>query len=152
MKTIIFAFSSPAKVPLLYRWKAFEPACSYAMRGVVVHKLYLRLHRAMMTKRKMKDEAAEWDEDDPDINPGLKQEIRMAKTVKLIHGATYLSDLSKARLISKPLADYMSELSLLESCRRRLYLRAMKFSLPGSKAASSPTETWRCVSFIFSVG
>ncbi len=141
-KALVLAVGVFPDVPLLYRWKAFEPACCFALRGMLIHRMFLRLYRTMMNNRKNKiqaDEYALWDEDDADLQPSEKQQVRMAKTIMMLQGVTYIVDLCKARMISAPLAEYMDELSLLETCRDRLFLRAMKFNVK-SQGPTKPKD------------
>lgn len=75
-------------VPLLYRWKNFEPAVEYAFRGIVLHKLmvvafsYIMGYSSPDPDHVSNDDLVLLDADDADLNPAERQRVRMCKTFK----------------------------------------------------------------------
>ncbi|CAE7227113.1 unnamed protein product [Symbiodinium sp. CCMP2592] len=69
------AFGGGFEVPLLYRWKGFEPAAEFAARGVGIHGLFLSLWRFCRTDAGDMTLEDIIDEDAPDSNPAFKQQV-----------------------------------------------------------------------------
>ncbi|OLP77380.1 hypothetical protein AK812_SmicGene42563, partial [Symbiodinium microadriaticum] len=80
------AFGGRFEVPLLYRWKGFEPAAEFAARGVGIHGLFLSLWRFCRSDAGdiALEDATVLDEDAPDSNPAFKQQIRMSKVQQIL--------------------------------------------------------------------
>ena len=69
-------------VPLLYRWKHFDPAVQFTLRNLVIHGLLIMVWEATMNKSFDDgdiDLAAYIDADSADMAPAMKQKIRMGK-------------------------------------------------------------------------
>ena len=73
-------------IPLLYRWKHWEAAGSYALRGIGVNGVLVDLLQIAYSKSlpDMEAIAATWDEDDADLQLSVKQDLRVSKTVLLL--------------------------------------------------------------------
>ena len=71
-------------IPLLYRWKGWEPCLFYCIRGCVVHGFlqFALTHSANVdTVNKLES----LDEDSPDMSFSLKQEVRLSKAIKVFN-------------------------------------------------------------------
>ena len=76
-------------VPLLYRWKHFEPCVEYAFRGIAVHRLLIHSFGFILCKSdddwaNDADDDPILDADDADQDPGTRQRVRMNKTWKFL--------------------------------------------------------------------
>ena len=72
-------------LPLLYRWKGFDEACSWVARGLLLKGLLRTIWR--LCKSDAADQAENLlalDEDNPDVNPSLRQQVRVAKVMELL--------------------------------------------------------------------
>ena len=70
-------------IPLLYRWKHWEPCLHYAMRGTMIYR-FLPVALARSANSKLEEaQVAEMDEDSPDLSFSLKQEVRLSKTISV---------------------------------------------------------------------
>ena len=83
MKLLIGCFPP---VPLLYRWKHFETATSYCLRGLIVNGVLTEILLKLFNKtsEQMQEIAVEIDEDDPDASFANRQQVRVCKTVLLL--------------------------------------------------------------------
>ena len=69
-------------VPLLYRWKHFDPAAQFVLRNIIIHNVMSFVWEASMNKSfddSNIDLAAFIDADSADLAPAMKQKIRMGK-------------------------------------------------------------------------
>lgn len=74
-------------VPLLYRWKHFDPAVHFTLRNLIIHELLMVVWEATMNKSfddGSQDMAAYIDADSADMAPAMKQKIRMGKVWQLL--------------------------------------------------------------------
>ena len=81
-------FAGMFDVPLLYRWKAFDPAAEWTGRGLAIHKLLPILWGWCRTDKADTAPAEDlclWDEDSADIAPAMKQQVRMSKAQVLLN-------------------------------------------------------------------
>ena len=70
-------------VPLLYRWKHWEPALFFAIRGTMLNGvLQFALYQCASSQNIAK--MADLDPDNPDLSLSLKQEVRLCKAVKFM--------------------------------------------------------------------
>ena len=77
-------------VPLLYRWKGWEPAQDYLGLGLAIHGFLPFLVRKCCTNVAAEKKVLELDEDSADLSFALKQEVRMSKTLAFITSPTIL--------------------------------------------------------------
>ena len=78
-------FGRGFSVPLLYRWKHWEPASWYTTRGLLVHGLLPVLWKmARLETADSVDELAALDPDSADMSPALVQQIRSAKVERML--------------------------------------------------------------------
>jgi hypothetical protein len=89
---------------------------------------------------KDKAEVATWDEDDADLAPSQKQEVRAHKSIAMLSSDDFLGKLCQAMIVSKPLADFMDKISLLENSRAKMRLRASGLQLQDTAAPCSPDD------------
>ncbi len=85
-EAVDIALGSFPDIPLLYRWKAFEPAANYALRGCLLHQIWPHLLGAAVrdVDEKEKKHAQESLADDSaDATPAVRQQVRLLKTAKL---------------------------------------------------------------------
>lgn len=76
--------ASIPQVPLLYRWKGFDEAAHYSLRGCLCHGLWQVLLREVAGPKAGEQEHGPIiAEDDPDAAPALQQKVRLLKTLKL---------------------------------------------------------------------
>ncbi|CAE7874586.1 unnamed protein product, partial [Symbiodinium necroappetens] len=74
--------------PLLYRWKNFDEACTWVARGMVIRGLLKQIWG--LCKQDAADNLEDlvslqaMDEDNPDMNPSLRQQVRVAKVMGLL--------------------------------------------------------------------
>ena len=70
-------------VPLLYRWKHFEQAASFCLRGLILNRVLVDVLLQVYGKsdEDVEATAAEIDEDDPDASFAQRQKVRVGKTV-----------------------------------------------------------------------
>lgn len=69
-------------VPLLYRWKHFDPAAQFVLRNIIIHNVMSFVWEASMNKcfdDANVDLAAFVDADSADLAPAMKQKIRVGK-------------------------------------------------------------------------
>ena len=75
-------------VPLLYRWKHFDPAVQFCLRNTIIHGLLSVAWEATMNKA-FDDGAVDMstliDADAADLPPAVKQKIRMGKVWNLLN-------------------------------------------------------------------
>lgn len=73
-------------VPLIYRWKHFDPATHFTLRNLLIHGLLRFVWEASMSS--MFDEGVDLteyiDEDSADLNPAMRQKVRMSKVWQLL--------------------------------------------------------------------
>ena len=119
-------------IPLLYRWKHWEPALNWAIRGTLCNGV-LQLALSMCTDQNSMSKVADLDPDSPDLSFALKQEVRLSKSVSFITSDMIHQNLGISFLVSNPLADFMDHVSYVETCRSRVNLRASGLLLPDSK-------------------
>ena len=83
-------------VPLLYRWKHFEPCLEYAFRGLAIHQIMSQAF-AFVLSTGGDLEAVEdlpdnvLDADEADLDPGFRQRVRMNKTWKFFSASDCLA-------------------------------------------------------------
>ena len=76
--------ASIPQVPLLYRWKGFDEAAHYALRGCLCHGLWqVLLQEVAGPKTNDQEHGPIIAEDDPDAAPAVQQKVRLMKTLKL---------------------------------------------------------------------
>lgn len=124
-------------VPLLYKWKHFQPSVVYCCRGMLVHQL-LRFVWDISFTDKLDDGAldlAVLDEDLPDMQPAQRQKIRGAKVSVLLGEVGIIPKLVKGVVLTQPLTDFMDLLSMIETQRIRARLRADGILPPTSKCS-----------------
>ena len=119
-------------IPLLYRWKHWEPALNWAIRGTLCYGV-LQLALSMCANQDSISKCQDLDPDSPDLSFALKQEVRLTKSVSFLTSSTILQDLGKSFFVSGPLADFMDHVSYVETCRTCVNLRATGLQLPYSK-------------------
>ena len=74
-------------VPLLYRWKHFDPAAQFTLRNLLIHQILMVVWEATMNKvfdEGAIDLAAFVDADSADLAPAMKQKIRMGKVWQML--------------------------------------------------------------------
>ena len=74
-------------IPLLYRWKHFDPAVAFTLRNLVIHGLLRVVWEATMNKAlddDMIDLSTIIDADAADMAPAMKQKVRMGKVWQLL--------------------------------------------------------------------
>ncbi|CAE7274512.1 unnamed protein product [Symbiodinium sp. CCMP2592] len=130
--------------PLLYRWKNFDEACTFVARGMVIRGLLK--HIWGLCKQDAADSLEDLvalqalDEDNPDMNPSLRQQIRVAKVMGLLSEPDAAARFLKTLLVSRPLTSFMDKMSFLETCRSRFRLRMRGLQLPHSKCTHSTLD------------
>ena len=90
-------FESFPQVPLLYRWKGWEPCQSYVGIGCLLHGFLPYLVRRCCDPKNAEkvDALLDQDEDNADFSFALKQEVRIGKTLKFITSDTMKVGLPK---------------------------------------------------------
>ena len=134
-------FSNLFPCPLLYRWKNFDEACAWVARGMLIQGL-LRVVWALCKQESADNEFMELqalDEDNPDMNPSLRQQVRVAKVMSMLAEPDSAARFLKTLLVSRPLTTYMDKVGFLETCRARfrLRMRGLKLPLPHSQCQHS---------------
>lgn len=119
-------------VPLLYRWKHWEPALHWAIRGTMCNGV-LQFALSMCADESSVAKFADLDPDSPDLSFAVKQEVRLSKSVSFLTSGTIQQDLGISFLVSTPLAAFMDHVSFIESCRFRVNLRESGLKLSNSK-------------------
>ena len=71
-------------VPLLYRWKGFDEACAWTARGLLLKGLLRVIWALCKSDSADHPEMLALDEDNPDMNPSLQQQVRVAKVMQLL--------------------------------------------------------------------
>ncbi|CAK8986134.1 unnamed protein product [Durusdinium trenchii] len=127
-------------VPLLYRWKHFEPCLEYSFRGLAVHQIFAHALCFILGADANEEFSAALEFDDADEDPGLRQRVRLNKTYKFFASEGCLVKLAKAAAVTRPLATYMDKVSFVESVRQRIYLRNQGLVLPRSKCTATVDE------------
>ena len=77
------AFGGLFDVPLLYRWKNFDPAAEYLGRCTAIHNLLPKIW-AMTHSCEESDLLTAWDEDSADLAPSFKQKVRASKVQAML--------------------------------------------------------------------
>lgn len=80
------------------------------------------------------------DEDSPDVNPSLRQQIRVAKVMGLLSEPDAAARFLKTLLVSRPLTSYMDKMAFLETCRSRFRLRMRGLKLPQSQCTHATLD------------
>ncbi len=94
-------------VPLLYRWKHFDPATHFTLRNLLIHGLLRFVWEASMSSLFDEDVdlSALIDEDSADLNPATRQKVRMSKVWQLLGEpdtiVTWHSELYAERKVKK---------------------------------------------------
>ncbi|CAK9027903.1 unnamed protein product [Durusdinium trenchii] len=86
------------EVPLLYRWKHFEPALHFVARGLAAHSVLCWLWGQCLSNEQLDgevDDIATMSEDNPDVAPSLRQKIRVTKVMKLLRDELALVTFAK---------------------------------------------------------
>jgi hypothetical protein len=65
----------PPPAPLLYRWKHFDAATSFSLRGVCVHGIYVRVISSALSKEVVADESLD---ENGEMSPAAKQQWRLS--------------------------------------------------------------------------
>ncbi len=142
----ILAWGIFPDVPLLYRWKGFEEACSYTMRGIAMHRCLARIYKQVYDKKNAKtyEEILSWDQGERDgaeeLSPSERQQLRMVKTICMLQRPNLFPELCQAMMVARPLASFMNTASGLEACRQRLVLLKKGLSLPTWKGPRTEME------------
>ena len=121
------------EAPLLYRWKHWEGAIHYALRNTAMHNILVRVWHGCVNS-KMDEALLEQviDADSPDMDPGLKQQVRVTRVFRLLSEPNILAKFAQCVIITAPLAGYMHYASLVETVRHRVYLRARGLNPPST--------------------
>ena len=119
-------------IPLLYRWKHWEPALNWAIRGTLCNGI-LQYALSMCCDETSMAKFSQIDPDSPDLSFALKQEVRLTKSVSFLTSERVQKDLGTSFLVSGPLADFMEHVSFVETCRTRVNLKQCGLKLPHSK-------------------
>ena len=79
-------FETFPQVPLLYRWKGWEPCQSYVGIGVLLHGFLPYLVKRCCDPKNVDkvNSLLEQDEDHADFSYALRQEVRISKTLKFV--------------------------------------------------------------------
>lgn len=81
-------------VPLLYRWKHFEPCLQYVIRGSMCHRvLQYCLLACSSPDNQAKLEAL--DQDSPDLSFSVKQEVRLSKAIAMLTSENFQEPFQK---------------------------------------------------------
>ena len=116
---ILMAFPD---APLLYRWKHFTEANSYALVGKALHNLLPTVVIQVQSRLPPRDDkdAANDDADEKDENLSFasKQQIRANKTIKYLLKPDCLRLLAIASCASEPIATYLGQVSLADTCQQ----------------------------------
>ncbi|CAK9011713.1 HMG box domain-containing protein [Durusdinium trenchii] len=136
-------------VPLLYRWKHFEPCLQYVIRGSMCHRvLQYCLLACSSPDNQAKLEAL--DQDSPDLSFSVKQEVRLSKAIAMLTSENFQAKMGILFLVSAPLATFMDEVSLCETARNRFILLEKGLSLSSSRCTVSADKiqlmNWELVS------
>jgi hypothetical protein len=83
-KVLWLLFGSFPAVPLLYRWKNFDPCAVWTLRGIAVNNFLIVLMRICSDDVEEQGHLDMLDEDDPDQSFAVKQNIRIHKTMKMV--------------------------------------------------------------------
>ena len=81
-------FGDMFQTPLLYRWKAFEPAAEFTARGLAIHGLLPLIWGWCRSERGdavSAEDVVLWDEDQADTSPAFKQKVRMSKVQVMLN-------------------------------------------------------------------
>ena len=74
--------------PLLYRWKYFDPAAEFTARGLAIHAMLRTVWRwCRSDSADVVENLAAQDEDDADLNPAQRQQVRMNKVQIMLDDA-----------------------------------------------------------------
>eukprot|EP00435_Cladocopium_sp_Y103_P050187 s1190_g15.t1 len=130
-------------IPLLYRWKHWEPALNWAIRGTFCNGV-LQYALSMCSDESSVAKFADLDPDSPDLSFALKQEVRLTKSVAFLTSDSIWQDLGVSFLVSNPLADFMDHVSFIETCRSRVNLKECGLKLPTS-TSDATVESVRIV-------
>lgn len=82
------------QVPLLYRWKGWEPCQNYVAIGVLLHGFLQYLVKLCCDPKNAEKihSLLEQDEDHADFSYAMRQEVRIGKTVKFVTADSILVD------------------------------------------------------------
>ncbi|CAK9110389.1 HMG box domain-containing protein [Durusdinium trenchii] len=127
-------------IPLLYRWKHFEPAAEYVLRCLLLHGVLVSAWAHVCEPGDKEVNLQAVDEDNPDISPAMRQAVRVNKVLAMLTSPDAIENFAKALLYTLPLSQFMDELSFVESCRLRLRLRSQGLELPKSRCQVSTED------------
>ena len=110
-------FLNFAAVPLLYRWKHFEPSAGYVMRGIIFNFILVTVLRLALADlpEVTEEDVRQASEIDADIAPSLRQAIRGKRTLQTLTAKTTPRDICRALFLAKPLAWFMNLASEAET-------------------------------------
>jgi hypothetical protein len=94
--------------PLLYRWKHWEQAVSYTLRGVRLHNLPRRVLGVTMSRLPVEVPAPSADELDENLSFAQRQQIRGQKTLQLLGSANIGVQLGMIVLAGAPVERFMN--------------------------------------------
>lgn len=91
-------------VPLLYRWKHWDPATHFVLRNLLIHGVLTFIWEATMNK--MFDEESVnvtqyIDADEADLAPAMQQKIRMGKVWQMLGEDTIIATWTENCIVSK---------------------------------------------------
>ena len=159
---------NPVIVSISLGWKHFEPACSYVLRNLLIHRLLVSIWTTCQSESAdvmAQLFAAAMDADAADANPALRQRLRARKVAELLesehavvswlhavrrtarfaHQYQSLCVVSEAlfataAVITAPLSSYMDRLSLVMVAQSRLRLKRQGLMLPDSRCDMTRAE------------
>lgn len=71
-------------IPLLYRWKHFEPAAEYVLRCLLLHGVLVSAWAHVCEPGDKEVNLQAVDEDNPDISPAMRQAVRVNKVLAML--------------------------------------------------------------------
>ena len=115
---------TPPDAPLLYRWKGFEAAQSYATRGVSIHNMLPNtLSLAQRAKRSTLDPRelarAEAADDGEDVTLATRQTVKCGKVLRHIELPQNKHFLFLSSLLSTPGTSYLDRMFRLDKLQNR---------------------------------
>lgn len=97
--------------PLLSRWKGFEVAAAYSLRGLLFYGLLPQVLRKSLGKIPGSDKLNATCDLDVEVAPAIRQQIRGRKCLDMLVSEDAAFKLGQALRLSEPLALYMNEVS-----------------------------------------
>ena len=122
-------------VPLLYRWKHFDPALAWLARNKGLHGLLLAVMRTSLSKMPVIN-TGDHGSDDENMPFALKHATRGERSVRLLMRSSIMSDTAMCTLLCGPLSRFAEDVSRADSATMK-YLASLTHKISETRATAA---------------